>query len=75
MRYIVRDKIWLFGMDPQGVDEFLKPYRWRIVEHLGYEDLAARYVNPLAVCSYQCLSSGWSTPRRRCSHPPSAIMT
>jgi O-methyltransferase involved in polyketide biosynthesis len=45
-RYIVKDKIWLFGMDPQEVTEFLKPYGWRVIEHRGYEDLTVRYVKP-----------------------------
>lgn len=45
-QYVVRDKIWLFGMDPEGVGDFLEPYGWRVVEHLGYEELAERYVKP-----------------------------
>lgn len=45
-QYVVRDKIWLFGMDPEGVVNFLAPYGWRVVEHLGYEELAERYVKP-----------------------------
>jgi methyltransferase (TIGR00027 family) len=45
-RYVVRDKIWLFGMDPEGVVNFLEPYGWRVIEHLGYEELAERYVKP-----------------------------
>jgi methyltransferase (TIGR00027 family) len=45
-RYVVRDKIWLFGMDPEGIVNFLAPYGWRVVEHLGYEELAGRYVKP-----------------------------
>lgn len=45
-KYVARDKIWLFGLDPDGVADFLKPYGWRVVEQLGYEDLAERYVKP-----------------------------
>jgi methyltransferase (TIGR00027 family) len=45
-RYVVRGKIWLFGMDPEGVVNFLEPYGWRVIEHLGYEELAERYVKP-----------------------------
>jgi methyltransferase (TIGR00027 family) len=45
-QYIVRDKIWLFGMDPEGVANLLGSYGWRVVEHLGYEELAERYVKP-----------------------------
>ncbi len=45
-RYVAKDKIWVFGIDPEGVENFLKPYGWRVVEHLGYEALAERYVRP-----------------------------
>jgi methyltransferase (TIGR00027 family) len=43
-KYVVKDKSWLFGMDPEGVADFLGRYAWRVVEHLGYEELAERYV-------------------------------
>jgi methyltransferase (TIGR00027 family) len=45
-QYVVRDKVWLFGMDPEGVTNFLGSYGWRVVEHLGYEEMAERYVKP-----------------------------
>ncbi|MFB0515365.1 MAG: SAM-dependent methyltransferase [Candidatus Neomarinimicrobiota bacterium] len=45
-KYVVKDKVWLFGMDPEGVTNFLAAYGWRVVEHLGYEELAVRYVKP-----------------------------
>jgi methyltransferase (TIGR00027 family) len=45
-QYVLRDKVWLFGMDPDGVVNFLKPCGWRVIEHLGYEELAERYVRP-----------------------------
>ncbi len=45
-QYVVRDKLWLFGMDPEEVEGFLKAYGWRVVEHLGYEELAERYAEP-----------------------------
>jgi methyltransferase (TIGR00027 family) len=45
-QYVVRDKIWLFGIDTEGVVNFLEPYGWRVVEHLGYEEMAERYVKP-----------------------------
>ena len=41
-----RDGIWLFGMDPESVAGFLDGYGWRVVEHLGYDELAERYVKP-----------------------------
>ena len=43
---LVKDKIWLFGLDPENIDDFLGEYRWRVVEHLGYDQLGERYVKP-----------------------------
>jgi methyltransferase (TIGR00027 family) len=45
-KMVVKDKIWLFGMDPEEVADFLDVYGWRVMEHLGYEELAERYVKP-----------------------------
>lgn len=45
-KYVVRDKVWLFGMAPENVEDFLGAYGWSVVEHVGYEELAARYVKP-----------------------------
>ena len=45
-KYVVKDKVWLFGMVPEGVAGFLDEYGWRVVEHLGYDELAWRYVKP-----------------------------
>jgi O-methyltransferase involved in polyketide biosynthesis len=45
-KYVVRDKVWLFGMAPKDVETFLGAYGWAVVEHLGYEELAERYVKP-----------------------------
>ncbi|AKB76339.1 hypothetical protein MSLAZ_3078 [Methanosarcina lacustris Z-7289] len=42
----VRDKIWLFGMDPEEWPGFLEEYGWQVVEHVGYEELAERYIRP-----------------------------
>jgi methyltransferase (TIGR00027 family) len=42
----VKNKIWLFGMDPEAWPGFLEGYGWKIVEHIGYEELAERYVRP-----------------------------
>ena len=45
-KMVQKDRIWLFGMDPEDVDGFLGEYGWGTLEHLGYEDLAERYVKP-----------------------------
>ena len=43
---MLKDKVWYFGIDPQQVDEFLAQYGWAVLEHLSYEEIAARYVKP-----------------------------
>jgi methyltransferase (TIGR00027 family) len=43
---LVKDKIWLFGIDREKVDDFLGEYGWRVLEHLGYDELGERYVRP-----------------------------
>jgi methyltransferase (TIGR00027 family) len=45
-RMLVKDRLWSFGLDPDGVGGFVDRYGWRVVEHLGYDDLDARYVRP-----------------------------
>jgi methyltransferase (TIGR00027 family) len=42
----VAKRVWLFGMDPEGAADFLAAYGWRVVEHLGYDELAERYAKP-----------------------------
>lgn len=43
---LVKNRIWLFGLDPEMVDEFIGEYGWRVLEHLGYDELVERYVKP-----------------------------
>ena len=45
-RMIVKDNAWHFGFEPEKVADFLGEYGWRMIEHLGYDDLADRYVKP-----------------------------
>jgi methyltransferase (TIGR00027 family) len=45
-RMVLKDKAWLFGIDPEDVADFIGVYGWRVHEHLGYEELAERYVKP-----------------------------
>ena len=45
-RFVLRNKSWLFGMDPENIADFLGVYSWRVLEHLGYEELAERYIKP-----------------------------
>jgi len=43
---VIKDKSWLFGLEPDEVDDFLVTYGWRMQEHLGYDELAEIYVKP-----------------------------
>lgn len=45
-KMLLKDKIWFFGIDPEDVADFLGVYGWRVLEHVGYEELAERYVKP-----------------------------
>ncbi len=45
-RAVLKDKMWLFGIDPEDVADFLGRYGWGVLEHLGYEELAEMYVKP-----------------------------
>ena len=40
----VQGGLWLLGLEPQELAEFLDGYGWRLVEDLGYEELAERYI-------------------------------
>jgi methyltransferase (TIGR00027 family) len=45
-QYVIRDKMWIFGMNPEGWPNFLREYGWQIIEDMGYDELAERYVKP-----------------------------
>lgn len=45
-KMLLKDKIWLFGFDPETIDDFLDEYGWRVLEHLGYDELGEQYVKP-----------------------------
>ncbi|MDR3583737.1 MAG: hypothetical protein P4L59_00220 [Desulfosporosinus sp.] len=42
----VTNKIWIFGMEPEAWPNFLKEYGWKVIEDLGYDELAEKYVKP-----------------------------
>ena len=42
----VKDTIWRTGFDRGTIDGFLSEYGWKILEHLGYDELGERYVKP-----------------------------
>ena len=43
---VLRDRSFLFGLNPEEVTPFLGRFGWQVLEHLGYEELAERYVKP-----------------------------
>lgn len=45
-RYIQKEKLWLFGMAPERIRDFLASYGWRLIADLDYAELADRYVRP-----------------------------
>ncbi len=45
-KYVTKEKIWLWGMDPDAVAGFLARYGWRLVEHPTDAELAQRYIAP-----------------------------
>ena len=42
----VATKIWLFGMEPEDCAPLLDGYGWRVLEDVGYDELAARCIQP-----------------------------
>ena len=45
-RFVTKGKLWHFGLEPGAVQDFLDPYGWRVIEDVGYDVLAERYVKP-----------------------------
>jgi methyltransferase (TIGR00027 family) len=45
-KYVVKDKTWLFGLDPKAWPAFFKEYGWRVIKDIGHNELAEQYVKP-----------------------------
>jgi methyltransferase (TIGR00027 family) len=45
-RYVMKERIWRFGLDPLELEDFLEPYRWRVIGHPDPTELAERYIKP-----------------------------
>jgi O-methyltransferase involved in polyketide biosynthesis len=45
-RFVMTDRTWRFGMEPQAWPGFLAGYGWRLTEDVGYEALLEKYVRP-----------------------------
>jgi O-methyltransferase involved in polyketide biosynthesis len=44
--FVVKRRMWKFGLLPDDVAGFLEPYGWSETEQLGPQEFAARYVAP-----------------------------
>ncbi|GMA48969.1 SAM-dependent methyltransferase [Alicyclobacillus contaminans] len=44
-RYVT-NKNWIFGMEPERWTNFLKEYGWQVIEDVGYDEMAEKYVKP-----------------------------
>jgi len=42
----VLKKIWIFGFGPEELPQFLENYGWKLIEDVGGDDLAEKYVKP-----------------------------
>lgn len=45
-RFRERSRLWKSGLDPDGVEELLHGYGWRLIEQVGPEYYLDRYVQP-----------------------------
>lgn len=45
-KYVIKDKIWIFGMDPEKWPDFLSQYGWKVIEDVDFMELHERYVKP-----------------------------
>ncbi|MCI2423123.1 SAM-dependent methyltransferase [Saccharopolyspora sp. K220] len=45
-KFVVEQRLWRFGFDPERVADFLGEYGWREVDQAGPREFAARYLLP-----------------------------
>jgi methyltransferase (TIGR00027 family) len=45
-KFCGRNRIWHFGLPPDGIAEFIAEFGWRLVEHAGPDEFMSRYVQP-----------------------------
>jgi methyltransferase (TIGR00027 family) len=45
-KYVLKDRVWLFGMDPEEWPGYLKQYGWEVLQDVNYEELSGRYIEP-----------------------------
>jgi len=42
-KYVLKEKSWLFGLNPDKIEDFLENYGWHVIEHVGAEDTDKKY--------------------------------
>jgi methyltransferase (TIGR00027 family) len=47
-KQFVETKLWQFGLMPEACPDFVAQYGWRVVEDVGYDELAKKYIRPAA---------------------------
>lgn len=45
-RFVIKAKSWLFGLDPAELASLLGPYGWAVIEDVGPDEYAERYLRP-----------------------------
>jgi methyltransferase (TIGR00027 family) len=45
-KYVTKDKIWIFGMNPENWPDFLNQFGWEIIEDIDFLELHEKYVRP-----------------------------
>lgn len=45
-RFVVKNPIWQFGLDPADVEPLLRSYGWALTEDVGPEEYTTRYLRP-----------------------------
>jgi methyltransferase (TIGR00027 family) len=45
-KYVARERVWLFGKNPEEWPDFLNLYGWKVVDDIGIPDLTEQYVKP-----------------------------
>lgn len=45
-RFVIKQRIWRFGLDPAEVASLLAPYGWAVISDVGPDDYTERYLRP-----------------------------
>ena len=45
-KFVLKDKIWHFGFDPNQIEAYLNKNGWKLIEDIDYAELGDRYVKP-----------------------------